>query len=221
MGELLQNDRVQLRRKSRFARPYWAVKVLMLLMPEPYDPSWNAQFEDLKRRLAAATAVRAAQIEHIGSTAVPGLWAKPVIDIQIGVDDLARFDMAQLDEAGFTSVPDITCDDPFRDTSPNPSSWAKKYARYHEGDRRVAHIHVRQIGHANHRFALLFRDYLRSDAETCQLYSQFKITAARIAGHVSNAGGTGGYLDLKDPFVQLIACRAEDWAAATGWRTPS
>lgn len=188
----------------------------MLTKPVAYSPQWPALFETLQSRLAAATALDAGQIEHIGSTAVPGLCAKPIIDIQIGVSNLNTFDPACLLAASATPVVHFTQDDPFRDADPN--NWAKKFARIAQGDHRLAHVHIREIGKPNHRFALLFRDYLRADTETRDLYAWFKTAAAHHCAEASGPGGTGAYLDLKDPFVQLVACRAEDWASATGWQ---
>ncbi len=193
------------------------VSLNMLLIPKEHDPSWMALFQELRANLSAATGVEERSIEHIGSTAVKGLWAKPIIDIQMGVRDLAAFDLSSVSKAGFSPAIEITKDDPFRDGQGTEFNWEKKYARRDEDGLRMAHLHIRQTGNANHRFALLFRDYLRSDPETCGLYSEFKITAATLAGTYSEQGGTGDYLDLKDPFVKLIACRAEDWATRVGW----
>ncbi|MEM7189101.1 MAG: GrpB family protein [Pseudomonadota bacterium] len=192
----------------------------MLLVPEEYDPAWATRFDELQAALKDATGIEAEHIQHIGSTAVEGLWAKPIIDIQIGVVDLAAFDLSTVAGAGFSPVTEITRDDPFRDGTGSETDWQKKYARCELDGKRIAHLHIRQIGNANHRFALLFRDFLRSDPETCRLYSEFKISVARLTAGESDQGGTVSYLDLKDPFVSLIACRAEDWATTTGWIAP-
>lgn len=189
----------------------------MLLTPIDHDPAWKNRFETLRMRLGEATGIRLSQIEHIGSTAVEGLTAKPIIDMQIGVTDLASFPLESVLAAGFDPAPEITEDKPFRDASGIGVNWRKKYARFDQGGRRIAHLHIRQIGAANYRFALLFRDYLQHDPEACHLYSEFKRAAARITQRSSSQGGTGDYLDLKDPFMQLIACRAEDWATVSGW----
>lgn len=190
----------------------------MLLAPQEHDPNWKTLFQALRTDLVAATGADGRQIEHIGSTSIEGLWAKPIIDIQFGVKNLTDFDLQLVASAGFSPDPNITKDDPFRSVQPSHSDWKKKYARHIKGEVRIAHLHIRQIGTANHRFALLFRDFLRTDQETCQLYSEFKVTAAKLAQATSEQGGTGTYLDLKDPFVKLIACRAEDWATKVGWR---
>lgn len=192
----------------------------MLLQPVAYDPAWPTRFKTLQAALSRATGLPGAQIAHIGSTSVPGLRAKPIIDIQIGVRDLDAFDLDSVTPAGFVPAPEITGDDPFRPAPGDAADWRKKYARREDGGRRSAHLHIRQIGHANHRLALLFRDFLRGDPETCRLYAEFKTTAARIGAAASDEGGSGVYLDLKDPFVKLVICRAEDWAARTGWRVP-
>ena len=78
-------------------------------------------------------------------------------------------------------------------------------------------MHVREVGKRNQRYALLFRDYLRSNKRARDAYGSFKMQLAEVVGHLSRPGGTGPYLDLKDPMLNLIADAAERWAASTGW----
>jgi GrpB-like predicted nucleotidyltransferase (UPF0157 family) len=77
--------------------------------------------------------------------------------------------------------------------------------------RRRVNLHIRVAGRANQRYALLFRDYLRSHPETAQAYGEFKRQAAVLRLE------TGDYSDLKDPVCDLIYLPAEEWAARTGW----
>ncbi len=190
----------------------------MLSLPVPYDPNWPARFALYQSQLSALTNLPNSAIAHIGSTAVPGIWAKPIIDIPISVTDLDQFDLSHLNADGFQSAPEITRDDPFPDSSANPKGWEKKYARLIRDGQRLAHIHIRQIGNPNQRLALLFRDYLRADDFARDCYGDFKQQVAALTQQSSDTGGSGSYLDLKDPFVKLIAHQAERWAAQTCWQ---
>ena len=80
-----------------------------------------------------------------------------------------------------------------------------------EGQRRI-HLHVRQTGRANQRYALLFRDYLRAAPTTAAAYGQIKEALARL-----HPEDEGAYYDVKDPVCDFIADAAERWAAATGY----
>lgn len=189
----------------------------MLLDPVPYDTDWPQKFAALRDRLLSLPAMSTARIEHIGSTAVEGLWAKPIIDIQVGVVSLEPFPLEELAKVGFEPVPEIDRDDPFPNDEAGFVGWRKKYARLTEGGRRLAHVHIRQVGDHNHRFAILFRDFLRANRHARDFYSEFKKTAADVGRDMSEQGGSGAYLDLKDPFVKVLALNAEGWANETGW----
>src|SRR5687768_10521599 len=115
----------------------------------PYDPEWPLRFRHLASELRAALGDAALRIDHIGSTAVPGLAAKPIIDVQISVAELEPMTgyRARLEELGY------------RWRSDNPDL-GKRYFREREGQPRT-HVHVRPAGSFAEQFALLFRDYLR------------------------------------------------------------
>ena len=103
----------------------------------------------------------ALRIDHIGSTSVPGLPAKDIIDVQVSVSQLdAALDAAFL-SIGYTVFPGITSDHQPPDFVGPDSEWVKRYFRPPAGQ-RPTHMHVRILGRANQRYALLFRDYLRS-----------------------------------------------------------
>lgn len=190
----------------------------MLTMPTPHNPEWAIKFELYRDLLKSAEGADLWEIEHIGSTAVTGLWAKPIIDIQVGILRWEHVKPTSLVAAGFQFVEEINSDTPPPWESQTREQWQKMYARLDRNGNRVAHIHIRKIGHSNHRFALLFRDYLRQSPEVCLLYSQFKQRVAQHCQENSDPGGTGDYLNLKDPFVNLIALQARAWAAETGWQ---
>ena len=95
--------------------------------------------------------------------------------------------------------------------------WQKIYYRTEGAEPRV-HVHVREAGRRNQRYALLFRDYLRANRVARDAYGSFKRTLADIVGEYSSEGGTGPYLDAKDPVLDLIFDAAERWAVESDWR---
>jgi GrpB-like predicted nucleotidyltransferase (UPF0157 family) len=166
----------------------------------PYDPAWPAMFASLGVGLRAALGDAAARIDHIGSTSVPGLAAKPVIDIQISVASLEPTDafLVPLTDMGFV----YRADNPER---------TKRYFREPPGQRRT-HVHVRQLGSFSQQFPLLFRDYLRYHASAAAEYAAAK---RRCAATFRN--DRPGYVQAKDAFVWDIIRRADAWAQRTGW----
>ena len=173
------------------------------------DPSWPEQFDALRRELAELAGDAAMRIDHIGSTAIPGLAAKDVIDVQITVTDLDGGVVERLTGVGFVGRPDITsdllvgCDD--------PDELAKRYVQERPGDRR-ANIHIRAEGRRNQRYALLFRDYLRADSVVRDAYGQLKRHLAELYPDDAD-----GYYDIKDPVMDIIHRGSEAWAVSTGW----
>src|SRR5262245_18675518 len=119
-----------------------------------YDPDWRRRFAELGVRLRSALGGVALRIDHIGSTSVPGLAAKPVIDIQVSVARLEPIDpfRAPLERLGYV----------YRANNPERT---KRYFREPPGQPRT-HIHVRRAGSFSEQFPLLFRDYLRINTDT-------------------------------------------------------
>jgi GrpB-like predicted nucleotidyltransferase (UPF0157 family) len=170
------------------------------------DPSWPAQFEELADLVRAAVSGGVVRIDHIGSTAVPGLASKDVIDLQATVACLADAD-AWPDQLGpFRRLGYIEDHVPPGGT-PGPE-WSK---RYWCAEAPRAHLHVREEGRANQRYALLFRDYLRAHQRSAEAYERAKRSLADVCD------SSAVYADAKDPVCDLIMEAAEAWAAATGW----
>ncbi len=177
----------------------------------PYDERWPEEFAGIGADMRVALGDLALRIDHIGSTAVPGLAAKDVIDIQVTVRSLDPETIAvALAGAGYALRDDITRDHVPPGATDDPDEWRKLYAQPHAGHRRV-HVHIRQAGRANERYALLFRDYLRANPAAMAAYSQIKGALARL--HPDDADA---YYDVKDPVCDLIIDGAERWARATG-----
>ena len=160
----------------------------------PYDPTWPRHFEEERARLARVLSPwLEGPIEHIGSTAVPGLTAKPVIDIMAAVRDLsssldARAALASLDYVYFPYRPDVMhwfC-------KPSPA-------------RRTHHLHLVPVESALWAERLVFRDYLRSSPATAAEYAALKTSLA-----AQHRFDREAYTDAKGAFVQSILDRARD-----------
>ena len=167
----------------------------------PYDPAWPDLFGALGATLREALGATALRIDHIGSTAVPGLAAKPVIDVQISVASLERLDdfRLPLEWVGFV----------YRADNPDRS---KRYFREIPGERRT-HIHVRRAGSLAEQLALLFRDYMRGHPEDAQAYAELKERLAVAYRH-----DRYGYTEAKAPFIWEVMRRASDWSQTMGWQ---
>ncbi|MGC4189599.1 MAG: GrpB family protein [Thermomicrobiales bacterium] len=181
----------------------------------PYDPAWPDDFAALATAIRAAMDDLALRVDHIGSTSVPGLAAKDIIDIQITVadltDDAIRDHLATL---GYTEHPTIAGDHippGLSAADADPARWRKRYFRAPEGMRPM-HLHVRQAGLPNQRYPILFRDYLRATPMAAGAYRQIKEALARL-----HPDDVEAYYDVKDPVCDLIIDAAERWAIQTSW----
>lgn len=177
----------------------------------PYQTSWPAEFQEIALVLRRGLGELAWRIDHIGSTSVPGLPAKDIIDIQITVASLADQVITAMTALGYTQ-PEGTWRDhrPPNFTGPE-ADWEKLFFRPPPGQ-RPTNTHVRVQGRANQRYALLFRDYLRAHPATAGAYAELK---RRLAQYLADPQM---YPEVKDPAVDLIYLAAEDWAAVTHWR---
>ncbi len=178
----------------------------------PHRTDWGVRAEGLKIALNRRLGPSALRTEHIGSTAIPRMAAKDVIDLQVSVSDLTGAESYDdpLGELGFRRSP-FERDHVPSGLDPRPDEWAKRlWLRRGEGDFAV-NLHVRRAGAANERLALLFRDWFRSHPDAVPAYGTFKERLAGVTPTVDS------YADIKDPVVDLIVVIAERWAAATGW----
>ncbi len=98
----------------------------MIVITE-YNANWTTEFESIRTSLAAALGPIALQIDHIGSTSVPGLGAKDVINVQVTVRALTSDVRERLVGAGFTDRPEITADHVPAGEDDNPALWTKLY----------------------------------------------------------------------------------------------
>ncbi|MCW0215970.1 MAG: dephospho-CoA kinase [Pseudonocardia sp.] len=178
------------------------------------DPAWPAQAARLMTRIAAAAGGKGRGVAHIGSTAVPGLPAKDVIDVQLAVRSLADADAIAQDlaDAGFPARPEITRDNP-KPADPDPERWRKRYHSSADPGRPL-HLHVREEGSPGWRYALLVRDWLRADTAAREEYLAVKRAAA---AEFADDPDAARYADRKEPWFDAVLPRAEIWAKDTGW----
>jgi dephospho-CoA kinase len=186
----------------------------------PYDSSWPDQARRIAARLSTACGHRAVRIDHIGSTAVQGLDAKDVIDMQVTVASLDDADelAESLTSAGYVHRP-ITHDEgkPAArstvaefDNADDESLWQKRiHASADPG--RPTLVHLRVDGWPNQQFALLFVDWLAANRDAREHYLAVKRDAEQ-------AGDIASYLAAKEPWFTDAYREAWAWADASGWR---
>jgi GrpB-like predicted nucleotidyltransferase (UPF0157 family) len=154
-----------------------------------YDPSWAVLYEQEAATLRPIFDGRLAGIEHIGSTAVPGLCAKPIVDILIGLRELSLsdHDIAEMSAAGYEYLGELGL--PGR-------------LFFRKGEPRTHNVHVVEHGGDHWERHLVFRDALRSDLEARRRYDELKRRLA-AEGHPREA-----YTELKTPFIRAVEERA-------------
>jgi len=174
-----------------------------------YDPTWPVQTERIIARIRHALG-GTADVSHIGSTAVPGLRAKDVVDLMLAVrsldeaddvaDALAGAGLPRREGEWFDSARGVP-----------GQTWPKRLHGSADPGRPV-HLHVRVVGSPGWRFALLMRDHLRAVPEVLQGYAEAK--RAWQAEHAD----VESYAEAKEPWFDAEAAAADKWAASTGWQ---
>jgi len=161
-----------------------------------WDPSWPGEFERHRAVIAEALGARARRIDHVGSTSVPGLAAKPIVDIQVTVDDPdddAAFAPA-LEAVGY----ELRVREPRHRMFRTPA--------------RDVQVHIWEAGSDDERRHVLFRDWLRADESDRILYEDTKRRLADRRWRDVNY-----YAEAKSPVIAEIMERARSWAARQGW----
>jgi GrpB-like predicted nucleotidyltransferase (UPF0157 family) len=165
---------------------------VILLDPRP---EWPQHFRDAAAQLHTAFADTPIQIEHIGSTAVPNLCAKPILDILLGAPDLASITakISQLGALGYRYKPEHERVIPERRYFSRPAA-----------DTPAVHLHAVVRGSLIWRRQLAFRDALRSDPELTHKYAELKRRLATL-----HADDRAAYTDAKGPFIAQVLAAAE------------
>jgi GrpB-like predicted nucleotidyltransferase (UPF0157 family) len=176
-----------------------------------YDPEWPHRFAafgaDLRHSLldqsVHGVADRLVAIHHIGSTSVPGLAAKPVIDLQVSLTSLEPFEPLReaIEVHGYRWQAD------------NPDL-RKRFFRLETPDgTRTANVHVRLDGDFTQRAALLFRDHLRAEPFAAERYESVKRELA-----TQDWADVNTYADAKGDIVWQLLREADVWAGRRGWQ---
>ncbi len=160
-----------------------------------YDPRWLERFALESGRIRRVLAQPALEIEHHGSTAVPGLAAKPVIDMLVAVEsmEIAERHAAALIGNGYEAV-----DPRYQEM------WSERIVliRREHGE-RMCHVHLMLRGHPIWKRLLAFRDYLRAHPEVAAEYAELKRSLAGGLGRDRHA-----YMSAKGDFIDRITASA-------------
>ena len=172
----------------------------------PYQNHWTAEGADLVARLGRILP-EATAVDHIGSTAVPGMPAKDCIDAMVRVRSLNDTDFGALVSEGFRERPE-----PWNhEETLEAATYPKRVFAPRPGGRSV-NIHVREVGSRTARYSLLFRDYLRVDASSRDAWGRFKIRLAETATDIYSYG------QIKSTVQPLLMTLAEQWAEKNSWQ---
>ena len=165
-----------------------------------YDPRWPSLFEEEKARLLGVVGDQIEEIQHIGSTAVPGLGAKPIIDIQVSLRDLVLVQrcVGPLESIGYEYLGEYGV--------PGRHFFHKPARR--PFSERTQNLQIVEKGGEQWRKVLLFRDYLRAHPEVSQQYHLLKKGLASRFG-----ADRDGYTEAKTAFVHSVLEKAEMEAA--------
>jgi GrpB-like predicted nucleotidyltransferase (UPF0157 family) len=167
----------------------------------PYDPLWPQEFARACGEVIAALGPNVLAVHHIGSTSIPGLHAKPVIDMLAVVADSAGVDKraAEMQRLGYEAM----------------GAFGIEGRRYFRRDdptgRRTHQLHVFEEGSPHVPRHLAFRDYMRAHPVSADAYGELKRALATEHPHDAAA-----YMDGKDAFVKEMEARALGWVAASG-----
>ncbi|QYJ06735.1 GrpB family protein [Qipengyuania flava] len=167
------------------------------LAPVPHDSDWRAQFLAEQRLIAAALNIAPACIHHVGSTAIPQIYAKPIIDILVEVEDVAALDARSAMRAlGY------------RARGENGIPGRRYFTKHRSDGLRSHHVHCFERGSPGAIRHLAFRDYLRAHPERAQTYSKIKQEALEF-GLLGDS-----YIGAKASFVEAAERDALAWYAA-------
>jgi len=166
----------------------------------PHDPKWHRFFEQEAVLIHQIWDSQVDAVHHIGSTAIPGIFAKPIIDILVVVKSIAVMDGLNPAIAAVGYEPMGEYGIPGR-----------RFFRKGDDEHRSHHIHAFQVGHPDISRHLNFRDYMRAHPEDARAYSDLKRSLALQFPH-----NIEGYMDGKDALIREMDRRAAEWQAKNG-----
>mgnify|MGYP005748426293 CR=1 FL=1 len=160
---------------------------------EEWNPNWSKQFENEKMKLKGILSNKVISIEHIGSTSIEGIRAKPILDIAIGVNDLeiVKEFIEPLKQIGYEFV--------YHKDFPE-----RRFFRKGKWRAGTHHLHFYQFEGEHWNNQILFRDYLRNNPDVLREYQQLKIDLASKYRIDRSA-----YTENKAPFIQKVLQKAK------------
>jgi GrpB-like predicted nucleotidyltransferase (UPF0157 family) len=162
----------------------------------PHDPSWRSKFEDEAKQVALALGENVVIIHHIGSTSIPHIYAKPIIDMLVEVKDITKVDAdnSAMEALGYKVMGEFGL--PGR----------RFFRKYDQTGKRTHHVHVFEINISEVQRHLAFRDYMIAHPEYANKYSELKRQLAK-----QYPEDIDGYMDGKDGFIKDMEKRAIEW----------
>jgi GrpB-like predicted nucleotidyltransferase (UPF0157 family) len=160
-----------------------------------YDPGWAAAFRVVRDRLRRV--LPKARIEHVGSTAIPGSEAKPILDVSVGLAPGSRLRVDAARSIGLE----------FRSVSPESAHFVVRDRR----GRHIVHVHVNPRDSEAELRLIRFRDYLRAHPDAVQEYAEVKRRAP------ATTRGRERYTEAKGPFIRGLEGHVQRWARTTAW----
>ena len=162
----------------------------------PHDPRWRGAFEAEAKQVAAALGENVVAIHHVGSTAIPNIYAKPVVDLLVEVRDITEVDgrSSAMESLGYEVMGEYGI--PGR----------RYFRKDNRGGIRTHHIHAFEAGSTEVERHLAFRDYMIAHPGEAQRYSELKRQLAE-----EHPRSIDGYMDGKDGFIKEMDRRAARW----------
>jgi GrpB-like predicted nucleotidyltransferase (UPF0157 family) len=155
----------------------------------PYNPEWPATFEMEAGLISRALGTAATVIHHIGSTSIPGIYAKPIIDVLVETSSVNEIDSrsSEMEAIGFEVLGEFGI------------NGRRYFRKFNDAGLRTCHIHSFANGSIDAKRHIAFRDYMRAHPLEAKEYSELKQMLARKFPHDSE-----GYMDGKDDFINAV-----------------
>lgn len=170
-------------------------QIAMKVEVVPYNPNWRSQFENESKHIKLALGENVLNIHHIGSTSIPNIYAKPVIDFLIEVQDIAKVDeqSSAMEALGYEVMGEFGIP-------------GRRYFRKENEEIRTHNVHTFEVNSPEIIRHLAFRDYMIAHPEAAQKYSELK---RQLAKQYPN--DIYGYMDGKDSFIKEMEQKALVW----------
>ena len=165
----------------------------------PHDPNWRSAFESESKQIALALMENVVAIHHIGSTAIPQIHAKPIIDMLVEVKDITKVDTqtSAMEALGYEAMGEFGI------------SGRRFFRKANEAGIRTHHLHGFEVNSAQIERHLAFRDYMITHSEAAQEYSELKRKLAK-----KYPDNIQGYMDGKDGFIKAMDRKAAKWRSS-------